>query len=164
MPAVRDTSASWRQFMGIPDGDRISSYNSMDDYGRAPADEAWVYRCVSILAFGAQSVPLRVYVRQGKDLILADDAGDEAGQALQFLLDDVNPVNMSGSDLKAYTIAGLAVWGENYWQKVRGRFGGPPQELYWLRAPDIRPNIGRTWIDRYDYHPAQRGHPDLRAA
>jgi len=73
---------------------------------------------------------------------------------LQFLLDDVNPVNMSGSDLKAYTIAGLAVWGENYWQKVRGRFGGPPQELYWLRAPDIRPNIGRTWIDRYDYHPA----------
>jgi HK97 family phage portal protein len=34
---------------------------------------------------------------------------------------------------------------------VRGRLGGPPQELWWLRAPDLEAHLGRVWIDSYTY-------------
>lgn len=151
MPAVRDLSGQWYATMGIERDRAMEVYNSIAEFGRAPADEAWVYRCVALKSFFAQGVPLRVYVKDGPERIPADNTTDAAAQDLQGLLDDVNPVNMNGGDLKAFTTASMSVWGENYVRKVRGRLGGPPQELWWLRAPDISPKMGRVWIDSYDY-------------
>lgn len=152
LPAMRDMSGAWRLFHGIDAGER-DAYESLADFARAPADEAWVYRCVTIRFQAAQSVPLKVYLRRGKDRIPVEETGDAAGEDLQFLLDDANPVSMSGSDLKAYTEAGISVWGGSYWRKVRGRLGGPPQELHWLRTPDVDPVMGRTAPDAYTYGP-----------
>lgn len=156
VPSIKDMSGTWRQFMGIPESNGVDYLRGLADYGRAPADEAWVYRCVSLKAFFAQGVPLRVYVRKGRERIPAEDSGDAAAEDLQFLLDDVNPVSMNGGDLKAFSNAATSVWGENYVRKVRGRLGGPPQELWWLRAPDLEPNKGRVWIDTYTHRPSQQ--------
>lgn len=152
--SVRDISGTWQQFMGISAGETQQVADGLAAYGRVPADEAWVYRCVSLKATFAQSVPLRVYIREGKTLIPAEDTANAAAQDLQALLDDVNPEAMNGADLRAYTVAALSVWGETYWRKVRGRFGGPPREIWWLRSPDISPKIGATWIDAYEYRPS----------
>lgn len=151
MPSTRDFSGTWRQFMGIPEGPSIDAYRTMSDFAKAPADEAWVYRCVNLKAAFAQGVPLRVYVKSGKELTPVEDTTDGAAQDLQGLLDDVNPISMNGSDLKAFTIGALSVWGENYWRKVRGRLGGEPKELWWLAADEVTPKVGRVWIDSYDY-------------
>lgn len=151
VPSFKDFSGTWQQFMGMPYADQADAYKSLADYGKAPADEAWVYRCVALKAAFAASVPLRVYVKSGRERIPAEDSGVAMAEDLQFLLDDVNPVSMNGGDLKAFSNAATSVWGENYVKKVRGRLGGPPKELYWLRAPDITPNMGRVWIDSYDY-------------
>lgn len=145
-PAVRDVSGAWLAFMGI-DRDSPETYATASSFAKAPADEAWVYSCVRRLYSSAQGVPLRVYVKAGRDLIPADDEPSPEGDDLQALLDFVNPVDMTGSDLKSFTVASYAVWGESYWRKVRGRYGGAPQELYWLRAPDVdvkAPNGRRT--------------------
>src|SRR5579859_7315001 len=136
LPAFRDVAPEWLAFMGI-DREGPPSYKGAADFAKAPADEAWVYSCVRRLYSSAQGVPLRVYVRAGRDLIPAEDDPSPEGDDLQALLDYVNPVDMTGSDLKAYTVASYAVWGEAIWRKVRGRFGGAPQELYLLRAMDV---------------------------
>ncbi len=151
---IRDISAQWRAFMGIPAPDGAAVYRTMADYASAPADEAWVFRCVNLKAAFAQGVPLRVWVKDGPARIPAEEAGNAAAEDLQGLLDDVNPVSMNGSDLKAFTVAALSVWGETHWRKVRGRFGGPPQELWWLQSDHLTPNVGRVWIDSYDYRTA----------
>lgn len=154
MPATRAMSPEWFAFNGISQADGIEIYNSLQSYGRAPADEAWVYRCVSLKASFAQGVPLRAYVKEGKTRVPAEDSGNAAAEDLQSLLDDANPMSMNGSDLKAYTTAALSVWGGSYWRKVRGRYGGAPQELWWLRTPDVTAKKGRVWIDAYEYHQA----------
>ena len=107
--SVRDAN-TWKVFMGITDENQ-DQLMTADSFAGVPADEAWVYACVSRLSTAAQAVPLRVYVREGGDLIPAVDLGDEPGMALQYLLDNVNPLDMNGSDLKAYTMASWAVWG-----------------------------------------------------
>lgn len=149
-PAIRDMGLAWRQFMGIPDG---RGWSTLADYARAPADEAWVHICVRRRYTAAMSVPLVVYVKDGPQRIPAAESSDSAAKDLQFLLDDVNPVDMQGGDLKAYLEAGLAVWGEGYIKKVRGRLGGPPQELYWLRAPDVEPDPPMGRVTGYRYQP-----------
>ena len=156
-PAVRDTSGAWEAFMGI-NREQAVTYQSANAFAHAPADEAWVYSCVRRLYQSAQGVPLRVYVRAGRDLIPAEDEPSPEGDDLQALLDYVNPVDMTGSDLKAFTVASYAVWGEAYWKKVRGKFGGTPQELYWLRAPDVSVKApdGRTPVS-YGYQPIGNG-------
>jgi HK97 family phage portal protein len=169
--SVKDMSGQWYAVMGI-DRNAPGQYGSVSDFAKAPADEAWVYRCVSIKASFAQSVPLvvdsmitapaislpgqptRAAVRTW---LPAVDTTDGAAQDLQALLDDVNPVNMSGADLKAWTIAARAVWGESHWKKVRGKLGGAPQEIYWLRSVDLAPVMGRVWIDKYNYRPQGTG-------
>lgn len=160
-PAFRDAN-TWKVFQGITEENQ-DSYASLVDYANAPADEAWVYACVTRLYKAAQSVPLRVYQYQtdGLDLEPVIGTGNEPGQRLQHLLDWVNPIDMNGSDLKAYTMASWAVWGGCYWKKVRGKFGGEPQELYWLPAPDVKPNApdGRR-ILTYTFNPKQGGQPD----
>lgn len=151
IPSIRSLSSEWFSTQGInPITDGPQVYASLQDFANAPADESWVYRCVMLKAFFAQGVPLRVYVKRGKERIPAEDTTDGAALDLQGLLDDVNPVNMNGGDLKAYSTASTSVWGENYVRKVRGRLFGV-KELWWLRAPDITPNLGRVWIDSYSY-------------
>jgi len=150
----RNMSAEWFAFNGIARNEGAEVMRSLAEFGRAPADEAWVYRCVNLKAGFAQSVPLLVELRDGSGWQPAEETNDGAALDLQGLLDDVNPVNMNGSDLKAWSIGATSVWGETYWRKVRGRFGGTPQELWWLRSPDLNPKKGRVWIDSYDYQPA----------
>lgn len=153
LPAYRDLSGAWYAVMGI-DRDMPSAYRTPSEFAKAPADEAWVYSCVRRLYQSAQGVPLRVYVRVGKDLIPAANEPSPEGDDLQTLLDYVNPLEMTGSDLKAYTVASYAVWGESFWLKRRGRFGGPPQELYWLRAMDVTVNSEDGRIPTtYDHQP-----------
>lgn len=134
-------SGAWYAVMGI-DRDAPPEYRSPSAFAKAPADEAWVYTCVRRLYESAQGVPLRVYVKHGRDLIPAEDEPSPEGDDLQFLLDHANPIDMTGTELKAYTTASSAVWGESFLRKVRGRYGGPPQELYWLRSPDMSPASG----------------------
>lgn len=153
MPAQRDLAGSWYAVMGINPQEQALVAETAREIGRLPADEAWVYRCVNIKATFAQSVPLVVDVRDGSGWAPLEGKPDGAGADLQALLDDVNPVNMSGSDLKAWTVAATSVWGESEWQKVRGRLGGAPQELHWLRTPDLEPVMGASWIDAYRYRP-----------
>jgi HK97 family phage portal protein len=153
-PAFRDAN-TWKVFMGITEENQ-DQYNLLADYASAPADEAWVHACVNRLIEAAQSVPLRVYQYQsdGLDLMPVMGTDNQAGKDLQHLLDWVNPVDMNGSDLKAYTIASWAIWGGCYWMKVRGKLGGPPQELFWLPAPSVRYDApdGRMVL-QYHYTP-----------
>lgn len=155
LPATRDLGPAWYAVMGI-DRDAPPEYRSPSAFARAPADEAWVYSCVRKIYQAGAGVPLRVYVKHGRDLIPAADEPSPEGDDLQDLLDYVNPVDMTGNDLKSYTLASMAVWGECYWKKVRGRFGGAPQELYWLRSPDMEPVApdGRRAIS-WDHRPSQ---------
>ena len=143
--ATRDNLATWQAFMGIP-VDEVHKYQTASEFAKAPADEAWVYSCVRRLYQSAQGTPLKVYVRAGKSLIPTEDEPSAEGDDLQYLLDYVNPVDMTGADLKGYTVASYAVWGESFYRKVRGRLGGQTQELYWLRAADmdVKSIDGRT--------------------
>lgn len=145
IPAYRDMSGEWRAFMGV-DRDDQASYNSAVSRAKAPADEAWVYSCVKRISDSAQTVPLRVYVRTPDGVVSAAEMNDADGLELQYLIDYVNPDEMTGSDLKAFTAASYAVWGESFVAKVRGQYGGRPQELYWLRSPDVevKSDDGRT--------------------
>lgn len=169
MPATRDLSGQWYAVMGI-DRDQPTNYGSAESFARAPADEAWVASCIRRLYQSAQSVPLRVYVRAGKDLVpAAEDGTTDGADELQALLDYVAPfdmtgaVEMTGPLLRAYTIASYAAWGECYWLKVRGIHGGPPLELHWLRAPDLAtPTDDGVTVREYQYRPRTGGGGDYR--
>ena len=142
MYATKDMLPAFQNFMGIPyEGDGVPSYRSARDFANAPADEAWVYACTRRLFVSAQSVPLRVYVKRGKERVLAEDAkGRYDARDLQHLLDNINPVSMNGADFRGYTAAGMfGISGGAYWRKVRGIRGGPPQELYFLPPNDVAP-------------------------
>lgn len=155
--ATRDGAIAWMTLMGIPQGrDNIDAYSSLADFANAPADEAWVYACVRKRFKAAVSVPLRVYVKKGKERIPVEDEPSQAGNDLQFLIDNVNGRDMTGTDFRGYTQASRTVWGGCGWKKVRGRFGGTTQELYWLRAPDLTPKSqnGR-FVDTWNYHPTK---------
>jgi len=73
LPAVRDMTGAWKIFHGIPTDEQEYAYKSLLDFGRAPADEGWVYACVMRRAAYAQSVPWRVYVRESKALVPAEE-------------------------------------------------------------------------------------------
>lgn len=151
--AVKDIYATWRAFFGIPEHSN-GAPRDLKDMGRQPADEAWVYRCMDIRASEAAGVPLRVQVRDGSGWTDVDGTSDSAGADLQFLLDDVNPA-WEGAGLQFYTEGGAAIHGGSYWRKVRGRLGGPPQELYWLSGADVEPviNPGDPFPTAYNYRP-----------
>jgi phage portal protein BeeE len=160
-PAARSGSiggggaVAWMSIMGIPQGgDGIEAYKTLESFARAPADEAWVYACVAKRFEAAASVPLRVYVKRGKELIPVEDEPSAEGDALQQLLDTINGRDMTGAEFRGYNAASRTVWGGCGWKKVRGRLLRDTQELYWLRAPDLTPKSenGR-WVDTWDYHP-----------
>ena len=155
MSPLRDASMTWMTFMGLT-GNQSDTYKSASDFARAPADEAWVYSCVKRLYTSAQQAPLRVYVRDGENLLpwQAVSPNDMAAADLDYLLSWVNPAEMGGHDLIAYNMAAYAVWGEWFVQKVRGRLGGPPQELYWLEASAMTPDPaqGRS-VTTWHYQP-----------
>ena len=152
--AIKDIAGVWRQFMGIPQEGNAAP-NSLREFGRQPADEAWVYTCTDIRASNVAGVPLRVQVKAGKEWVDIGESSDGAGTDLQFLLDDVNPA-WEGTSLQAYTEAGAACHGGSYWRKVRGRLGGAPQELYWLSGADVKPVIpqGAPYPVEYEYQPS----------
>lgn len=163
-PAVRDASTTWMAFMGI-DSTSPDTYRGLSDFARAPADEAWVYSCVKRLYTSAQQAPLRVYVRDGEDLVpwRAAAYNEPAAADLDRLVSWVNPDEMGGHDLIAFTMAAWAVWGEGFHAKVRGRLGGPPQELYWLDAPSMTPlpELGRR-VEAWRYRPSGAPAQDYR--
>jgi HK97 family phage portal protein len=148
----KDSLATWQAFFGMLE-QSTDRYSARSDWGKAPADEAFVYAAVRLRALAASSVPLRVYVKQGHNLIPSDLASDKDAAELQHLLDFVNPDSMSNSDFKATIVASLSVYGEAYLVKTRGRLGGRPQELHFLNPSVVRPVIGERWIDAYEYRP-----------
>ena len=119
-PAARDTSVAWMTFMGIPQEQGIDSYSKLADYSNAPADAGWVFACVQRLYNCAAGTPLRVYVKEGKELTPWEDKVTPAAQDLQYLLDTVNPVDMTGSEMRGYIVASRKVWGGWYLAKARG--------------------------------------------
>jgi len=151
-PGKKDSLASWMAFFGMAE-QGSGDYNSSRDWARAAADEPFLNACIKLKAMSAGSVPLRVYVRQDHNLIPADLANDPEAAEYQKLLDTVNPYSMSASDFRGSLVASLSVYGEAYVRKVRGRLGGPPQELYLLRPVDLTPKMGQTWIEAYEYNP-----------
>ena len=153
--AVRATPSEFARFMGIP-GETNGVPQSLLEFGRQPADEAWVFRCTHIKAMAAQSVPLRVEVKDGETWVPLASKPDPAGEDLQFLLDDVNPA-WEGAQLKAYTSAGGSVHGGCYWLMVKGKYGGQPQELHWLSGALVEPDMGRTFPEGYWYTPQGSG-------
>lgn len=158
MFATKDMAPVFSRFMGIPyGGDEIPLSRTLRDFALLPADEAWVYSCARRLFTSMQQVPIRVYEKRGRDLTPIEDTNRGDGKDLQYLLDNINGASMNGADFRGYTSAAYAVWGGSYWKKVRGRFGGPPQELYWLPAPDVTPNKDPAVIGAvrsYTYQPA----------
>jgi HK97 family phage portal protein len=166
IPNTRDASMTWIKFMGIDPNDP-TTFGNLRDYGIALQDEPWVYSSIMKTATACQSVPLRVYQRQGQDLIPVEqmESGPLLGpaQRYQHLLDWVNPIDMTGDDLKAATAASWFLYGGYYIKKVRGLYGGEPQELYWLAPPDVQPNSvdGRT-VTTYSYRPQRGAMQDIR--
>jgi phage portal protein BeeE len=73
-------------------------------------------------------------------------------------LDSVNPIDMTGSEMRGYIVASRKVWGGWYLKKVKGSLLHDTQELYWLRVPDLTPHSqdGRA-IDYYEYRPTRPG-------
>jgi phage portal protein BeeE len=156
---ARDTSVAWMTFMGIPqEGSGINTYDRLADFSRAPADMGWVMACVQRLANAASTTPLRVYVKHGRELVDWEDEPTPAAEDYQYLLDTVNPIDMTGAEMRAYIVASRKVWGGWYLKKVQGAKFHDTQELYWLRVPDVAPhsNDGRA-IDWYDFRPTRPG-------
>jgi phage portal protein BeeE len=153
--AVRASESEFKRIMGIPsDGRGVPQ--SLVDFARVPADEAWVFKCVHLKAMAAQSVPLRVEIKDGEEWVPISAKSDGAGEDLQYLLDDVNPA-WEGAQLQAYTSAGGSVHGGSYWLMVKGKFGGIPQELHWLSGAMVEPAMGQTFPEAYWYSPTGSG-------
>jgi HK97 family phage portal protein len=149
----KDSLASWMAFFGMTDA-QSGDYSGPRDWARAAADEPFLNACIKLKSMSAGAVPLRVYVRQENNLIPADLAKDADAAEYQKLLDTINPYSMSASDFRGTLVASLSVYGEAYVRKVRGKMGGPPQELYLIRPIDITPKMGKTWIEAYEYNPS----------
>jgi len=155
--SVRASESEFKRIMGIPDeGKGIPK--SLLDFARQPADEAWVFKCVHLKAMAAQSVPLRVEVKDGKEWVPLDGKSDGAGEDLQFLLDDVNPA-WEGAQLQAYTSAAGSVFGGSYWLLISGKYGGVPQEIHWLSGADVEAIMGKTFPEQYEYRPPTTAMP-----
>src|SRR5262245_7030593 len=153
-----DQYAHWRAYMGMPQEQTVPVPQSLREFGRQPADEAWVFRCMSIRADAAAGIPLRVHVKDGSSWTDVEEKPDGAGDDLQYLLDQVNEA-WDGAQLQAYTEAGAAIHGGSYWLKVKGRMGGPPQELHWLSGADVQPIMGPTFPVEYEYRPEATNNP-----
>lgn len=156
LPAFKNAAGEFYRIMGI-DRDDADMLRTLRDFGKAPADEAWVYACVNRRMRAAQSVPCRVYVKDDKgNLTDNKHLSNGAAKDLQFLLDDVNPES-EGSELQAYIEGGSAVWGGSYVKKVRGKYGGSPQELHWLPGPNIEADPSKGLVASYTYRPDGTG-------
>ena len=149
--AVRSMGPEYKKFMGIPeDGPAVP--NSLIAFGRQPADEAWVFRCMHLKAMAAASVPMVVEVKEGDDWTPASATSNSAGIDLQFLLDDVNPA-WEGAQLRAFTSGGGTIHGGSYWALVKGKYRGVPQEIHWLSGADVTVEMGRTFPAGYWHAP-----------
>lgn len=154
---TKDVAPAFFRFMGIPyQGEEAPVPKTLREFAQAPADEPWVYSCLRRNFLSMQQVPLRVYEKKGRNIVPLEETNRPDGQDLQDLLDNVNMRSMNGADFRGYTAAAYGAWGGSYWKKVRGKLGGPPQELYWLPAPDTEPKkdpAAVTVIDSFIYQP-----------
>jgi HK97 family phage portal protein len=151
-PSRKDSLATWQAFFGMLE-QSTDRYTTRSDWAKAPADEAFVFAAVRLRSLAATQPALRVYVKEGHDLVPSDLTTDQSAKELQHLLDFVNPDSMSSSDLKATLLASVSVYGEAYLVKTRGRLGGRPQELHFLNPASVAPVMGEHWIDGYEYRP-----------
>lgn len=108
------------------------------------------FACVSVLAFSFPEPPLYVY----------DDDGSE-GQALpnhdlRRLLKRPMPT-MGEAELMATTIVYLAVGGNAYWHKLRGKNGRVVQLRPYHAGHIICVPGGENWISHYLYNPDGTG-------
>lgn len=146
--SIRDIAATWRTFMGIEDDGAAV----IRDYASAPADDAFLYRCLQLKADFARRVPLRVWRLEGTSLV--EPTSDPLGQDLADLIEHPNPAS-SWDDFAAWAITSLSVWGETIWQVAAGRVTGRPRQLWWLRPPDVSilpaPDPAQWWWPTYRY-------------
>lgn len=104
-----------------------------------------VFACISVYAFSVPEPPLLIYDGEG------DGAKPLPKHPLRQLLRKPNP-NMGEAELMMTTAEYLALGGNAYWHKVRGR-SGRVVELYPYHAGNILPVPGGdTWIERYDFY------------
>ena len=161
-PATKDSLTNWKAFMGIPQ-QGVAVPRSLREFGRQPADEAWVYRGMAVRANAVAGMPLRVQVKDSRAWVDVEESPIPEAVDLQYLLDDVNP-GWEGTTLQAYTEAGAVIHGGSYWLKVRGGLGGRPQELHWLSGADVEAKMGRSLPETYTYQPqGQASAEDYRA-
>lgn len=111
-----------------------------DGYQRSSA----FFACVSALAFAFPEPPLLVYDDEG-------DAGQPLPQhGLRRLLRNPMPT-MGEAEILATTIVYMAIGGNAYWHKIRGK-GGQVVQLKPYHAGQIMPVPGGpTWIRSYLY-------------
>ena len=116
---------------------------------RALTDEGYkrnaaFFACVSALAMSFPEPPLVVWDGEG------DDAQRLASHPLRFLLRRPNPL-MGEDELAIWTIVYMAIGGNAYWHKVRGK-SGKVIELWPYHDGQIAPTPGGpTWISGYEY-------------
>jgi HK97 family phage portal protein len=103
-----------------------------------------VFACVSAHAFAFPEPPLLVYDGEG------DRGSALPRHPLRKLLRMPNPI-MGEAELMLTTAAWLAIGGNAYWHKVRGR-AGQVVELWPYHAGSMRPVPGGpTWVERYEF-------------
>jgi HK97 family phage portal protein len=106
-----------------------------------------VFACISAYTFALPEPPLLVYDGD------SDGAKPMPKHPLRQLLRKPNPL-MGEAELMMTTAEYLALGGNAYWHKVRGR-SGRVVELYPYHAGNILPVPGGdTWIERYDFYEA----------
>jgi HK97 family phage portal protein len=102
------------------------------------------FGCVSTLAFAFPEPPLMVWDDEG------DDAKKLSTHPLRFLLRRPNPL-MGEDEMAIWTMVYMAIGGNAYWHKVRGR-GDQVVELWPYHAGQILPIPGGpTWISGYEF-------------
>ncbi len=144
--AYRAGSVLGQLLPGSMDSPRPNVRNMQDFLGRY-ADQAWVYICISVLQSKLAGVPLKIYKRQGKEVIEIPD------HPLKKLLDKVNPF-MDGYDLLESTMGFLGLVGTGYWL-LDEFLNGVPTCIYPLDPSKVRVRADKDkFIAGWVYEPS----------
>lgn len=128
------------------------SVHNMGEYLGRYADQAWVYRCIKVIQDKGAGVPLKVYKREGKNLVWQES------HPLQVLLDGVNPF-MSGVDLREATHGYYELTGNAYWL-LDVFVDGKPTEIYPLNPSKVKINADKKkFVAGYVYEPTPGADP-----
>lgn len=124
-------------FSSLSGGDspRMNQSNMNEYLGRF-ADQAWIYSCIRIIQSKGAGVPLKIYRKNGKELVELPD------HELKQLLDSVNPT-MNGYDLLEATHGYVELAGNAYWL-LDAFVDGKPTEIYPLNPKCIKIMANKT--------------------